>query len=75
MSVADAIAPPDFALNSIIGKSDGMVWLLHYVPHEFAFIFIILQLYQNLQHEFMTNPGAMERASWWQDVVLPKSKL
>lgn len=25
VSIADALAPPDFALNSVIGKSDGMV--------------------------------------------------
>ncbi|XP_037044871.1 peroxisomal acyl-coenzyme A oxidase 3-like [Bradysia coprophila] len=57
VSIVDALAPPDFALNSVLGKSDGL-------------------LYQNLQHEFMTNPGALERASWWQDVVIPpKSKL
>ncbi|KAJ6645787.1 Peroxisomal acyl-coenzyme A oxidase 3 [Pseudolycoriella hygida] len=57
VAIVDALAPPDFALNSVLGKSDGY-------------------LYQNLQHEFMTNPGALERASWWQDVVIsPKSKL
>ncbi|CAD7085580.1 unnamed protein product [Hermetia illucens] len=57
VSVADAIAPPDFALNSVIGRSDGL-------------------LYQNLQMEFMTNPGALERPSWWKDVITPpKSKL
>lgn len=27
VSVADALAPPDFALNSVIGKSDGKVRL------------------------------------------------
>lgn len=58
VSVADALAAPDFALNSVIGKSDGL-------------------LYQNLQHEFMMNPGAFERPSWWKDVIIPptKSKL
>ncbi|XP_055304318.1 peroxisomal acyl-coenzyme A oxidase 3 isoform X2 [Sitodiplosis mosellana] len=58
VAIVDALAPPDFALNSIIGKSDGL-------------------LYENLQNEFMTNPGAMERASWWKDVRIPvaKSKL
>lgn len=37
----------------------------------------LFQLYENLQNEFMTNPGAMERASWWKEVRLPiaKSKL
>lgn len=25
VSIADALAPPDFALNSVIGKSDGLV--------------------------------------------------
>lgn len=56
VSVADSLAPPDFALNSVIGRSDGL-------------------LYQNLQKEFMTNPGAMERASWWKDVRQPQAKL
>lgn len=58
VSVADSIAPPDFALNSVIGRSDG-------------------KLYQNLQHEFMTNVGALERPSWWKDVLIKpvKSKL
>jgi len=27
VSVADSISPPDFALNSVIGKSDGMVFI------------------------------------------------
>lgn len=58
VAVADALAPPDFALNSIIGKSDGL-------------------LYENLQNEFMTNPGAFERPPWWRDIIIPqvKSKL
>ncbi|XP_055389389.1 peroxisomal acyl-coenzyme A oxidase 3 [Condylostylus longicornis] len=61
VSVADSIAPPDFALNSAIAKSDGL-------------------LYQNLQHELMTNPNAFSRPSWWRDILLPdppslKSKL
>lgn len=58
VTVADALAPPDFALDSVIGKADG-------------------RLYENLQNEFMTNEGALERPSWWHDAVVkqPKSKL
>lgn len=58
VTVADALAPPDFALDSVIGKADGL-------------------LYENLQNEFMTNEGALERPGWWQDVVVKefKSKL
>lgn len=58
VSVADALAPPDFALNSVIAKSDGL-------------------LYENLQHEFMTNAGAFQRPPWWSDIIIPqvKSKL
>uniref|UniRef100_A0A0K8TTB3 Acyl-coenzyme A oxidase n=1 Tax=Tabanus bromius TaxID=304241 RepID=A0A0K8TTB3_TABBR len=58
VSIADSIAPPDFALNSVIARADGL-------------------LYQNLQNEFMTHPGAFERPSWWKEVLIPptKSKL
>lgn len=57
VTVADALAPPDFILNSVIAKADG-------------------NLYKNLQTELMTSPGAMERASWWKDVLpVKKSKL
>lgn len=55
VSVADALAPPDWVLNSVIAKSDG-------------------RLYENLQNQFMTNPGAMERASWWKDIIPTKMK-
>uniref|UniRef100_A0A6M2DM39 Acyl-coenzyme A oxidase n=1 Tax=Xenopsylla cheopis TaxID=163159 RepID=A0A6M2DM39_XENCH len=55
VSIADSLAPPDFALNSVIAKSDG-------------------KLYQNLQMEFMTNPGALERPDWWRD-ILPSNKI
>lgn len=80
VAVVDALAPPDFALNSIIGKSDGLVSEysqgVTYILINFEF-FLCFQLYQNLQNEFMTNPGAMERATWWKEVRLPivKSKL
>lgn len=84
VAIVDALAPPDFVLNSVIGKSDGLVsieiWkkiqqILEIVDIISANFFF--QLYQNLQNEFLTNPGAMERASWWKDVRLPiaKSKL
>lgn len=34
------------------------------------------KLYQNLQTEFMTTPGALERVSWWKSVLpVRKSKL
>lgn len=57
VTVADALSPPDFILNSVIAKADG-------------------KLYQNLQTEFMTNPGALERATWWQNVLpVRKAKL
>lgn len=57
VTVADSLAPPDYVLNSVIAKSDGL-------------------LYQNLQNEFMTNPGALERATWWREVLpFQKSKL
>lgn len=55
VTVADALAPPDFALDSVIAKADGL-------------------LYENLQNEFMTNEGALERPSWWQDVVVKQFK-
>uniref|UniRef100_A0A8D8P0G5 Acyl-coenzyme A oxidase n=1 Tax=Culex pipiens TaxID=7175 RepID=A0A8D8P0G5_CULPI len=55
VAVADAIAPPDWVLNSVIAKSDG-------------------RLYENIQNVMMTNPGAMERASWWKDIVPSKMK-
>lgn len=59
VAVADALAPPDFALDSVIGKSDG-------------------QLYDNIWHEFLTNSGALQRPTWWRDILLHpsnKSKL
>lgn len=55
VSVADALAPPDWVLNSVLGKSDG-------------------RLYENIQNVFMTNSGAMERASWWKDIIPTKMK-
>ncbi|XP_058450516.1 peroxisomal acyl-coenzyme A oxidase 3 [Malaya genurostris] len=55
VAVADALAPPDWVLNSVLGKSDG-------------------RLYENIQSVFMTNPGAMERASWWKDIIPTKMK-
>lgn len=30
VSIADALAPPDFALNSVIGKSDGLVIYIYF---------------------------------------------
>lgn len=30
VAVVDALAPPDFALNSVIGKSDGLVSTIYY---------------------------------------------
>lgn len=34
------------------------------------------KLYKNLQAELMTSPGAMERASWWKEVLpIRKAKL
>ncbi|XP_077292110.1 peroxisomal acyl-coenzyme A oxidase 3-like [Arctopsyche grandis] len=54
VAIADALAPPDFVLNSVLGKSDGM-------------------LYQNLQTAMWHNRGAMERPSWWTEII--KSKL
>lgn len=57
VTVADALAPPDFILNSVLAKADG-------------------KLYKNLETELMTSPGAIERASWWKDVLpIRKSKL
>lgn len=57
VTIADALAPPDFILNSVIAKADG-------------------RLYQNLQSEIMSTPGALERPSWWQDVLpIRKCKL
>uniref|UniRef100_A0A336MWM8 Acyl-coenzyme A oxidase n=1 Tax=Culicoides sonorensis TaxID=179676 RepID=A0A336MWM8_CULSO len=53
VTIADAIAPPDWVLCSVLGKSDG-------------------KLYDNIQKAFMTNPGAMERAEWWQE-ILPRN--
>lgn len=55
VAVADALAPPDWVLNSVIAKSDG-------------------RLYENIQNVMMTNPGALERASWWKDIVPTKMK-
>lgn len=80
VAVADALAPPDFILNSVIGKSDGKVSQLHkYTGSDKLSItatnLSISQLYENIQHEFMTNPNAMERASWWKEVLPVPSKL
>ncbi|XP_035915994.1 peroxisomal acyl-coenzyme A oxidase 3 [Anopheles stephensi] len=55
VAIADALAPPDWVLNSVIAKSDG-------------------RLYENIQSVFMTNPGALERAAWWKDVIPSKLK-
>ncbi|XP_063699485.1 peroxisomal acyl-coenzyme A oxidase 3 isoform X2 [Culicoides brevitarsis] len=33
------------------------------------------KLYDNLQKAFMTNPGAMERAEWWEEILPRKLKL
>jgi acyl-CoA oxidase len=57
VAVADSLAPPDFVLKSIIGKSDG-------------------KLYDNLQTQFFHNAGAMQRPTWWNEIVpKPLSKL
>lgn len=57
VTIADALAPPDFFLNSVIARADG-------------------RLYENLQKEFMKRPEALERPSWWQEVLpIRKSKL
>lgn len=45
VAVVDALAPPDFALNSIIGKSDGLV----------SFLQIFEKKYVNCQSNSMTN--------------------
>lgn len=89
VAVVDALAPPDFALNSVIGRSDGLVskigkpyretfyqslkFACNFTP--FDFFCIPFKLYENIRNEFMTNPGAMERAPWWKEVRLAKSKL
>lgn len=56
VSLADAIAPPDFVLNSVIGKSDG-------------------KMYQNLHTHLFQKPNTFERPSYWNELVLLKSKL
>lgn len=57
VAVADSLAPPDFVLKSVIGKSDG-------------------KLYDNLQTQFFHNAGAMQRPTWWIEIVpKPLSKL
>ncbi|CAB3239289.1 unnamed protein product [Arctia plantaginis] len=50
LALVDALAPPDFCLNSVLGMSDG-------------------QVYQHIQSNVMTYPGAMTRPEWWRDVV------
>ncbi|XP_066998147.2 peroxisomal acyl-coenzyme A oxidase 3 [Anabrus simplex] len=57
VGIVDALAPPDYILNSILGTADGKV-------------------YENLQAAFFHNPGAMERPSWWSEIIpRPSCKL
>ncbi|XP_033226187.1 peroxisomal acyl-coenzyme A oxidase 3-like [Belonocnema kinseyi] len=55
VAIADALAPPDFILNSALGASDGKV-------------------YDHLEEAFMCNPGGMERASWWTELISASEK-
>lgn len=50
VSIADALAPPDFVLNSALGRADGKV-------------------YESLEQLFRCNPGGMQRAEWWQELI------
>ncbi|GAB0095270.1 Acyl-coenzyme A oxidase [Sergentomyia squamirostris] len=50
IALADALAPPDFILNSPLGASNG-------------------EVYKNLQAAIMQYPGALERPTWWKDVI------
>lgn len=67
VGVVDAMAPPDFALNSVLGRADGRVSLTSYA-HSFLLL-VLFQLYKNLETAFFHNPGAMERPKWWEEVV------
>lgn len=40
VAVADSLAPPDFVLNSVIGKSDGKVCIEEACPKEKLMVFI-----------------------------------
>lgn len=79
VAIVDALAPTDFILNSVIGKSDGFVSTIRQVSYEISSIFALIllfffkQLYQNLQAKLLHDPGALERPSWWKEIV--KSKL
>uniref|UniRef100_A0A1L8DYV4 Acyl-coenzyme A oxidase n=1 Tax=Nyssomyia neivai TaxID=330878 RepID=A0A1L8DYV4_9DIPT len=50
IGLVDALAPPDFILNSPLGASNG-------------------EIYKNLQTTIFQAPGALERPTWWRDVV------
>jgi len=79
VALVDALAPPDFILNSVLGASNGDVSIGYFeiisrfrIPNLF---FCFGQVYKNLQASLFSNPGVFERPSWWEEVVHWRSKL
>lgn len=84
LGIIDGIAPPDYVVNSVLGKSDGRVSnllkilnknkiekksYLHSCPLQVSIFSILFQLYENLQTTLMHNPGALSRPEWWHEIV------
>ena len=68
VAIVDALAPPDYVINSVLGKTDGKVCCDYTGRTQSHSLF---QLYENLQATFLQNPKALTRPEWWQEIVVP----
>lgn len=67
VAIVDAISPPDFILNSVLGYSDGRVDLT--VNYQNGIIKVLFQVYEHLEKSFMSSQYGTSRPSWWKDMV------
>lgn len=69
VAMVDAISPPDFILNSVLGYSDGRVDLQHSNYNQYKIIQVLFQVYEHLEKSFMSSQYGTSRPSWWKDMV------
>lgn len=68
MGVIDAMAPPDYVVDSVLGRSDGKVGVAPLSM--FRVLHYSFQLYENIQSELFHGPGAMARPNWWHEIII-----
>jgi acyl-CoA oxidase len=81
LAIIDAMAPPDYVVNSVLGKSDGKVSRCGLERRRFDRV--LFQLYENLRTAIFHNNGNASRPDWWREIIVsdapdfnkPKSKL